>query len=222
MQSVSKLFKSISGIYPTIWDKALIFSFFAILSIPFNKIVCGWACPASAMQELIYSIPILKNIKGKKLPFRWTNAVRIALFFLMIIFLFSKTVISKGRVLYHSVNIFNLFEMDFAETAIVVSIVVTTAFSVFTYRPFCRIICPFGLISWAFERISLFRVVVDEKKCVKCGKCGIACPSEAAGGYVDGKKLPADCFSCARCLNVCPTGAIEYKFGLKNLKRSQP
>ncbi|MCK5579280.1 MAG: 4Fe-4S binding protein [Planctomycetes bacterium] len=28
--------------------------------------------------------------------------------------------------------------------------------------------------------------------------------------------MPADCFSCARCLNVCPVDAIQYTAVLKN------
>jgi formate hydrogenlyase subunit 6/NADH:ubiquinone oxidoreductase subunit I len=41
---------------------------------------------------------------------------------------------------------------------------------------------------------------------------------EAAKGLVGGKKMPADCFSCGRCLNVCPVDAIQYKSVFKNSK----
>ncbi|MHC4639507.1 MAG: hypothetical protein ACYTBV_18725 [Planctomycetota bacterium] len=37
-----------------------------------------------------------------------------------------------------------------------------------------------------------------------------ACPTEAAKGRVLNKLFGADCFSCARCLNVCPQDAIRY------------
>jgi formate hydrogenlyase subunit 6/NADH:ubiquinone oxidoreductase subunit I len=32
---------------------------------------------------------------------------------------------------------------------------------------------------------------------------------------VEKSKMPADCFSCARCLNICPDDAIHYKFVLQ-------
>ncbi len=82
--------------------------------------------------------------------------------------------------------------------------------SLIIYRPFCQLICPFGLISWIVERFSIFRIQIDKEKCTQCGACVKACPLEAAKGRVDGKKMPADCFSCARCLSTCPVDAIKY------------
>ena len=62
------------------------------------------------------------------------------------------------------------------------------------------------------ERYSLFRVVIDKNKCTQGGACIKICPLESAKGLVYGNKLPQDCFSCARCLTVCPEDAIQYKF----------
>ncbi|RKY06538.1 MAG: hypothetical protein DRP65_11645, partial [Planctomycetota bacterium] len=72
------------------------------------------------------------------------------------------------------------------------------------------LICPFGLVSWIAEQISLTRVKVDHEKCTDCGLCINACPTQAAKGRVSDKLFAADCFSCARCLNVCPQDAIRY------------
>lgn len=80
------------------------------------------------------------------------------------------------------------------------------------YRPFCQLICPFGLLSRLLERVSLFRVKIDRERCTECGACIRACPLEAAKGRVAGKLFPADCFSCARCLRVCPENALTYGF----------
>jgi polyferredoxin len=80
----------------------------------------------------------------------------------------------------------------------------------FVYRPFCHLICPFGLLSWLAERLSLVRVRVDRTTCNSCGACSRACPSDAAQGLIEGKVFAADCFSCARCLNVCPHDSLRY------------
>jgi polyferredoxin len=58
----------------------LAFIFFVGLAIIGNKLVCGWACPFGALQELIFSLPILKRLKRKKVPFLVSNVIRGGLF----------------------------------------------------------------------------------------------------------------------------------------------
>jgi len=210
MEGAVKVFKSMVGLYPDPVIKVIAFSFFIILAVIGNKIICGWACPFGALQELIYSIPILQKIKKKKLPFIFTNTIRVCLFIAMLLFLFGIIGGRRGFVIYHYVNPFNLFNFDFEAFSILLTVIITLLVSFNIYRPFCQFICPFGLVSWIAERVSIFRVRIDKEKCIQCGACIKACPLEAAKGRVEGKRLPADCFSCARCLNVCPTDAIKY------------
>ncbi len=210
MEAAVKLFKSMVGLYPDPMAKVIAFVFFIVLAIAGNKIICGWACPFGSLQELIYSIPILRKIKKRKLPFIFTNTIRGCIFIAMLLFLFGIIGGREGLVIYHYVNPFNLFNLDFETLSILLTVIIVLLLSFFTYRPFCQFICPFGFVSWIAERFSLFRVRVDKDKCTQCGACIKACPLEAAKGRVYRKRLPADCFSCARCLNVCPTDAIKY------------
>jgi len=212
MEGAVKVFKSIVGLYPSVTGKLLVFAFFVILTIIGNKLICGWACPFGALQELFYSLPILRSIKRRKVPFRLTNTIRGGLFLVMLLFLFGILGGRKGFVIYHYLNPFNLFNLDFDNWLILVTVIVFLILAFFMYRPFCHLICPFGLISWVAEKVSLTRVKVDHDKCTNCGTCIKACPSQAAKGIVSGKLFYADCFSCARCLNVCPHDAIRYGF----------
>lgn len=211
MEGSVKVFKSLVGLYPDPFIKILAFIFFIALAIIGNKIICGWACPFGALQELIFSLPILRKIKQRKAPFWLTNTIRSLLFLGMLLFLFGILGDRKGFVIYHNLNPFNLFDLDFDHWVILLTVVVFLILAFFTYRPFCHLICPFGLMSWVAEKISLNRVIIDEEKCTKCGACIKACPSNAAKGKVESNTLPADCFSCARCLNVCPVDAIHYR-----------
>ncbi|MBN1383929.1 MAG: 4Fe-4S binding protein [Elusimicrobia bacterium] len=210
MEGVVKIFKSMVGLYPDPMAKTVAFFFFIVLAVVGNKIICGWACPFGSLQELIYSIPILRKIKQRKLPFVLTNAIRVCLFTAMIFFLFGIIGGNKGFVIYHNINPFNLFNLDFESVGILLTVIIALLGAFFVYRPFCQFVCPFGFVSWIAERFSIYRVRIDKDKCTKCGACIKACPLEATKGLVEGKKLPADCFSCARCLNVCPTDAIKY------------
>ena len=215
MEGTVKIFKSMVGLYPDPMVKVIAFSFFIMLAVIGNKIICGWACPFGALQELIYSIPILRKIKKKKLPFVFTNTIRTCLFIAMLLLLFAIIGGRKGFVVYHYLNPFNLFDLHFETFSILLTVIIALLVSFIIYRPFCQFICPFGLVSWIAERFSIFRIRVDKEKCTRCGACIKACPLEAAEGRVNGKKMPADCFSCARCLNVCPVDAIQYAFSLK-------
>jgi len=210
MEGAVKVFKGLVGLYPSMGVLLAAFAFFAVLAVVGNKLVCGWACPFGALQELIYHLPILRNIKKRRIPFAVTNSVRAALFMIALLLLFGVVGGRKGFVIYHSLNPFNLFNLDFETAFIAASILVMLVLSFGFYRPFCQFICPFGFLSWFLERLSIFRVKIDRNRCVNCGACIKACPNDAALGRVEGKLFAADCFSCARCLNVCPVDAVKY------------
>jgi ferredoxin len=214
MEGAVKLFKSMVGLYPDPIAKAIAFLFFIVLAVVGNKIICGWACPFGSLQELIYSVPILRRIKQRKLPFVLSNTIRAGLFAAMLLFLFGIIGGRKGTVIYHHLNPFNLFDLDFETFSILLTVILASLGSFIVYRPFCQLICPFGLISWIAERFSIIRVRIDKDQCTECGVCIKACPLDAAKGRVYAKRLPADCFSCARCLNVCPVDAIRYESAL--------
>jgi len=220
MEGIVKVFKSMVGLYPDPAAKVIAFVFFMALAIVGNKLICGWACPFGSLQELIYSIPILRRIKKHKLPFVLTNTIRSIIFVMTMLMFFGFIGGHKGLVIYHYLNPFNLFDLNFESMSILVTVILALVGSIFVYRPFCRIVCPFGFISWIFERLSLTRVHVDKDKCTKCGACIKICPLDAAEGRVYGKKMPEDCFSCARCLNVCPMDAIRYKSSLSGKKKA--
>jgi len=161
---------------------------------------------------LIFFLPILRKIKKKKVPFVITNSIRAIIFAVMLLFLFGIIGGRKGFVIYHFVNPFNLFNLDFESITVIITIIIALLLSLFVYRPFCQLICPFGFVSWIAERFSIYRVRVDKNICTECGACSNVCPTEAAKGIVAGNKMPADCFSCGRCLNSCPVDAIKYTF----------
>jgi ferredoxin len=210
MESAVKVFKSMVGLYPSVADKLWAFAFFAALAVMGSKLICGWACPFGALQELIYHIPILRKLKKRKIPFIVSNTIRAVLFVVMLLFLFGIVGGRKGFVVYHYVNPFNLFDFDIETVSVGATIVVAVVASFGFYRPFCQFICPFGLLSWLLERVSIFHIKIDRDRCIQCGACINACPLDAAKGRVAEKMFPADCFSCARCLNVCPADAIDY------------
>ncbi len=88
MEGAVKIFKGMVGLQPSMMAVVFAFVFFISLAIVGNKLVCGWACPFGALQELLFSLPILKRVKRKKVPFLVSNLIRGGLFVLMLLLLF--------------------------------------------------------------------------------------------------------------------------------------
>ncbi len=190
-------------------ETLLVFLAFALMTFIGVKLVCGWGCPAGTLQELLYDVPILKNIKKKRVPFRLSNSVRTALFLIFLIFVFGWIPGLRDQSIYRYFNPFKLFDWNFRVAAPVLVFLIF-GLSVINYRVFCMWVCPFGLFSWLIQDFSPYRVRVNHETCIDCGICSRACPTNAAEGICKGENVYADCFSCARCLSDCPNGSIGY------------
>ena len=55
------------------------------------------------------------------------------------------------------------------------------------------------------------RPVIDQDKCIKCGKCWMVCPAGSIEKTKDGKfKINYDmCKGCGICAKECPVNAIK-------------
>ena len=183
----------------------ILFVFVAVLSVIGNKFFCGWVCPIGALQGLMNKIPLPSKYKIK-LPFVITNSIRIiiyVIFFLLIIF-------TKINI-YEYLNAFEILHWTYDLLGIIIIAIVLIA-SLFIYRPFCYLICPLGFLTWLLEHISLIRVEVDMEKCAKCDICIEDSPCPSMPAILDKKISRPDCHSCGRCIELCPTNALSFKF----------
>jgi len=74
----------------------------------------------------------------------------------------------------------------------------------FFKRPWCRVLCPLGVILSAFNKVSAFFLRVDHSVCTDCQRCHKLCQYN-----IDPEKSPND-LRCIRCLECtrCAFGAI--------------
>ena len=210
-----KLLKAVPG-NPMIFV-VLSLVIFTLLSVVGAKMLCSWGCQLGALQESLYNIPVLKNLKRKfKLPFATTIAVRITVYLLFLVLFFKLLNINQGgpgSILYHHLNMFKIYEFyDLALfTLLLIPFVLVTSLVVF--RPFCQLICPFGLYSWLLENVALYRVrKVTADRCNGCHQCEEACPTDAMKAMNNGARkyfLP-DCWSCGSCIDACPQEVLRF------------
>lgn len=179
----------------------------------FNKSICAWGCQAGTLQDLVFRLN--RNVKDTagimrqyKIPFYISNSIRIV-FFISIIaaaFLYGADIVEP-------VDPFKIFKPSHIGSVGAIFMVFLFASSLFIYRPWCHLFCPFGLAGWALEKFSVYKVAVDREKCVSCGACVKACPSDAMAGILYEKRFKPDCFSCGVCIDICPEKAVSFKRG---------
>lgn len=175
-----------------------------------NKFICSWGCQFGLLQDTLFRFGRnFKDRKGKirqfKVPFSLSNSIRIGVFLL---------VIGVGIVwafdligLVDPFKIFSPLHLGIIGGAVLLLLL---AASMFVWRPWCYFACPFGLVSWFFERLAIFRIKVDYNACTRCDACSVSCPSHAMEGILKHKKMPADCFACGVCIETCPTNAVSF------------
>ena len=86
--------------------------------------------------------------------------------------------------------------------------------------------CPIAWISGLFNKISFYKIQINEDTCKNCGLCDDACympklDKHKFSLYQPEKVNPAENFSCSKCLScvaVCPNESLAYKPALPFFK----
>jgi len=146
-----------------------------------GRYICGWICPFGLFQDVLAKIPSPKW----KLP-KWTVYLKYVSLFMVVIGpliivnkigmgtpVFCKWVCPVGTIeggvpltimqpaLRAQLGFLFGWKMMIAVLVIVLSIVL--------YRPFCKVLCPLGLILGWFNRISIIKLHVNHESCTSCG-----------------------------------------------------
>ena len=175
-----------------------------------NKFICAWGCQLGVLQDLLYRITNSNKFNNQKLsfkiPFAVTNTIRVLFFVSMVGVAFIWAIDLIGFI-----DPFKIFHPTVLSWASIAFIVVILFMSMLVYRPWCHLFCPFGLIGWVVEKLSVVKISVNYEKCIACNKCVEACPSKVMEAILKNeKKTIPDCFACYSCREVCPVGAIDF------------
>ncbi|MDT8302145.1 MAG: 4Fe-4S binding protein [Sedimentisphaerales bacterium] len=198
--------------------RLIAFGVFLLMVVLANKFVCSWGCQIGTLQDLIFRLN--RDSKDRnglfhqiKIPFIISNSIRISFFLLLILaaFVWATDIVEV-------IDPFKIFKPHVIGIAGGLFIGLVLVLSLFVYRPWCHFFCPFGLVGWLAEKISIFKVKVDYDKCVACEACLKACPSTVMDAILKQDRIVPDCFSCGTCIEACPADAISFECG----KRPKP
>ncbi|MBT3349977.1 MAG: 4Fe-4S binding protein [Nitrospinaceae bacterium] len=204
----------ISGvIFP---PRAIALSVFLLSVILANKFICSWGCHLGVFQDLLHRLNRGKRdrrgiIPQIKPPFWLSNGIRIATFAAMTggAFLWAFDLLEP-------IDPFRVFKPTHLSIIGGAAVLLVLAASLVVYRPWCSFFCPFGLVGWLGEKISVFKIKIDYGNCPKCNACVKVCPSNAMDAILYRDKVIPDCYTCGACMDICPTDAITFGVGQRD------
>lgn len=184
-----------------------------------GRIVCGWLCPFGFFQELLYNLrtkkwqlpPAAEYVKflvlglTVVLPFVWRSAVGIAEPYFCKFICPAGTLEAGLPLVFRRPELRELVGPIFLIKLVILAAVIVAA--ILIWRPFCRVLCPLGAFYGLFNRVSIYRLQVDESRCTSCGACGNRCPAGLAP-YKDPNTTA--CVRCLECIKACPAAALTF------------
>ena len=200
----------------------LIVFFSALLLGP---LFCGWICPFGSFQEWISGIgrKIFKKRYNTFIPYKFDKYLRFlrygVLVWVLIMTAWSGKIIFADYDPYYA--LFQFWTGEVAMTAFI-ALFAVLVLSLFTERPFCKYVCPYGAVLGVF---NLFRIVPlrrNASTCISCSKCDTTCSMNIPVSE-SGKVIDHQCISCYECTSddgVCPVPAT-MEFSTKKLEAGE-
>jgi polyferredoxin len=150
---------------------ALLFFIIPLLfALAYGRVFCAGVCPLGAIQELT-------GIRPVKLP----KAVEVILasvpfIYLGIAILFSST--NSQFIICRYDPFVGIFRLDAPYTMIIFGVLLLLA-GIFVNRPYCRFLCPYGVLLNIFSRFAGKHLTITPAECTNCRLCEEVCPYDA-------------------------------------------
>ena len=162
-----------------------------IFTLFFGRTFCGGVCPLGAIQDLVVLHPV-------KVP-RWLeSSLRLfAYIYLAAAILFAAT--GSAFIICRYDPFISFFRLSGHLNILILGCCFLVV-GMFIGRPYCRFICPYGVILRQLSRLSKWKVTITPDDCIKCRLCEDSCPFGAITkptvewpqtGYTKSKKLLA-------------------------------
>ena len=196
----------------------------------FGRLICGFLCPFGLLQDLLHKIPTRKFDVPKKLDKVLRKTKYLLLVGLVVVapLLFTDSYgigdpafckyicpvgVLEGGIPLLLTNPTLRAAIGFLFSWKMLILVAVLVGSVLLYRPFCKYLCPLGAFYGLFNKLSVYKMEVDESKCIHCNACNRACKMQ-----VDVIKNinSTECIRCGACREACPVDAIRTGFSVKS------
>lgn len=169
-----------------------------LLAALFGRFYCGWACPINTVMRPFVWISKKLGLQKKQIPeVLKSGKMRMAVFALFLVGLgYTIFTITQGR--------------KFPLPLIIIPLGVITAFLI-NERSWHRYLCPWGVLFSVTAGFSK-RGIKAESGCLSCSACERICPGDAIEveknsiATIDQKH----CLLCLDCTIACPVKVLNY------------
>ncbi len=205
--------------YDIDWTSLLWFLGLIPITYVFGKVWCGWVCHLGALQEFLYRPKLHSWLTNEK-----TGKILKIIRYILIIALIIQLLI-MGNIFWCKIDpfkaIFNIQLNVHYEVVASILLVLLLISSLFSFRPFCRTICPVGIIlGWISHIPGASIVGLKSKQCISCKLCSETCDIHAITrrkniSYIDNK----ECIACGDCIDECNKCSLEF---LRKSSKNKP
>jgi len=141
-----------------------------IFALAFGRVFCAGVCPLGAIQQLT-------GFRTVKLP-RAVESVMISIPFIYLgLSVLSSATESQFLICRYDPFV-GIFRLDAPYTMIIFGALLLVA-GIFINRPYCRYLCPYGVLLNIFSRFSHRHLTITPAECTNCRLCEDVCPYDA-------------------------------------------
>lgn len=206
-----------AGLSGIINGSFLVFGFLFLLSLPFGRLFCAYACPAGGLQECVFLINDGRTKQG------WKNNIKYGIWLVWIAGVIYCYIQSKGII---AVDFFFETEKGISVSGIqsyiiyygIILLVIVPAV-LCGKRTFCHYFCwmaPFMVLGTKLRRWlhlpGLHVRVKHQEACVSCKRCDRECPMSLPVSEMvkEGQLRELECIQCGACIDNCPKHVLSY------------
>ncbi|MHC4482911.1 MAG: 4Fe-4S binding protein, partial [Planctomycetota bacterium] len=138
-----------------------------VFALFFGRVFCAAVCPLGAAQDLVALSPI-------SIPKWLENGLRLCAYvYLGAAVLFAAT--GSAFVICRYDPFVSFFRLSGSLNILILG-VCFLLIGIFIGRPYCRFVCPYGVLLRQLSRLSKRRVTIAPDECIKCRLCEDSCP----------------------------------------------
>jgi ferredoxin len=138
-----------------------------LFALFWGRVFCGGVCPLGAIQDLFLFRPV-------QVPKWLDSSLSLLRYFYLGLAVFFAVMYSRFVICEYDPFV-SLFRFNGPDWRLLLG-AVFLGIGLFVARPYCRYLCPYGvLLSW-FSRWSSVKVRITPKECINCTLCDAACP----------------------------------------------
>ena len=218
---IKNLVTALSAAKPLEWNSFVsTMILVCVLTILAGRIFCGYACAFGSLGDLLYWCQCKVRKKRKKKPLRlpeqygrYLRYMKYAVLAGILLLCWSGN--SSLITAYSPWTAFSLLHSrNFSAVPVGAGIVLALIIVLMAVEPraFCRFLCPMGAVFTLLPVMPWAVVHRNRENCIKgCRACSRVCPAglEIVNETGGDPGLMGECFSCGKCMRVCPKKNIH-------------